>query len=216
MLELHATIPKSDVRSAVGGQETDFAVLHALRLKGLAGTELLASIIDVPLDLIDDAVGRLAKQGFVEHREAGRFVGWTLTATGREQHGAELATRRSDVVGHLAPIYESFLAVNGGMKELCARWQSLATEDKPGRWEAVEELAAIDEQAQPTLRDAGRIVGRFDTYGTRLHAALERLQEGDERFFTGVTVDSYHTVWFECHEDFLLMTGRDRVAEGSF
>jgi hypothetical protein len=63
---------------------------------------------------------------------------------------------------------------------------------------------------------AAGVVGRFRSYERRLASALEQLRAGDERFFTGVTVDSFHTVWFECHEDLIQTLGRDRVQEGSF
>ena len=58
------------------------------------------------------------------------------------------------------------------------------------------------------------IVERFGRYGDRLSVALEKLDE-DPRYFVSPQVDSYHTVWFECHEDFLLTLGRTRRGEGS-
>jgi len=60
------------------------------------------------------------------------------------------------------------------------------------------------------------VVERIAWHSRRLAAAMERLREGDERYFTGVTVDSFHTVWFECHEDLIQTLGRERIAEGSF
>ena len=39
---------------------------------------------------------------------------------------------------------------------------------------------------------------------------------GDGRFITDPEVDSIHSIWFECHEDYLTTLGRDRESEGSY
>ncbi|MGH2725823.1 MAG: transcriptional regulator, partial [Actinomycetota bacterium] len=83
-------------------------------------------------------------------------------------------------------------------------------------WEAIEELGEINTEAVDIVGAAAGVEPRFESYRARLTAALSRLREGDERFFTGVTVDSFHTVWFECHEDLIQTLGRERIAEGSF
>jgi hypothetical protein len=59
-------------------------------------------------------------------------------------------------------------------------------------------------------------VPRFATYTPRLEAALDAAGSGDSRFITDPRVDSMHSVWFECHEDFLVTLGREREDEGSF
>ncbi len=43
---------------------------------------------------------------------------------------------------------------------------------------------------------------------------MEKIED-DPRYFVSPLVDSYHSVWFECHEDFLLTLGRTRAGEGS-
>ena len=65
-----------------------------------------------------------------------------------------------------------------------------------------------------SLNRAGEVSPRFTRYGERLSEALEQV-ETDPRFMVSPAVDSYHTVWFEAHEDFLLTLGRTREAEGS-
>ena len=51
---------------------------------------------------------------------------------------------------------------------------------------------------------------RFETYRRRLTAALARVRRGDREWFTSPTLDSYHTVWFELHEDLLVALGLTR------
>ncbi|NQV20995.1 MAG: hypothetical protein HQ511_06225, partial [Rhodospirillales bacterium] len=43
-----------------------------------------------------------------------------------------------------------------------------------------------------------------------LLAALEKAEDGETEFVSGAKVDSYHTVWFELHEDLLRILGRER------
>ena len=52
-------------------------------------------------------------------------------------------------------------------------------------------------------------------YGSRLSSALAKVQGGDGDWFTKPTIDSYHTVWFELHENLLATLGIERGREGS-
>ncbi|MCS5679761.1 MAG: hypothetical protein NZ603_07680, partial [Acidimicrobiales bacterium] len=60
---------------------------------------------------------------------------------------------------------------------------------------------------------------RFDGYGRRFSEALRRVVAGEIDWFTGVMmdvvwIDSYHTVWFELHENLLATLGIERAKEG--
>ena len=55
---------------------------------------------------------------------------------------------------------------------------------------------------------------RFRGYGPRLSDAVQRVQKGDTDWFTKPMIASYHTVWFEMHEDLLCTLGIERGAEG--
>ena len=50
-------------------------------------------------------------------------------------------------------------------------------------------------------------------YGPRLRRAVERVEAGDGEWFTKPSLPSYHSVWFELHEDLLSTLGLDRSAE---
>ncbi|MBV8161068.1 MAG: hypothetical protein JO265_09110 [Acidimicrobiia bacterium] len=61
----------------------------------------------------------------------------------------------------------------------------------------------------------GSVLDRFGPYGQRLAAAVERVEAGDHDWFTKPLIDSYHTVWFELHEDLLSTLGKERASEES-
>ena len=46
-------------------------------------------------------------------------------------------------------------------------------------------------------------------YLQRLEEAIKKINAGDRRYVTGVTVDSYHTAWYEFHYDLLKKLGRE-------
>jgi pyruvate,orthophosphate dikinase len=54
---------------------------------------------------------------------------------------------------------------------------------------------------------------RLGGYPDRLAHAHDRVVAGDHAWLTRPTVDSYHTVWFELHEDLLATLGRSRSDE---
>jgi hypothetical protein len=112
-------------------------------------------------------------------------------------------------------VYDAFLDHNPRVKTLCAKWQQVGS-DEAARWQAVGDLEDLHASADLVFLHAGELVPRFTRYSGRLKAAVDRVVAGDEPYFTSPLVDSYHTVWFEAHEDFILTLGRDRAEEGSF
>ena len=57
------------------------------------------------------------------------------------------------------------------------------------------------------------LLDRFSGYSPRLSAARRRVVAGEHEWLTRPTIDSYHTVWFELHEDLLATLGRTRTQE---
>jgi DNA-binding transcriptional ArsR family regulator len=189
-------------------------VLQALRLKGRATAEELAVSLGLPQDEVSSELSSLAEEHLVVERATGRRPGWMLTGDGRERYDASLEEARTPkVVQRLTDTYSSFMHSNQRVKDLCAKWQG--TTDDATRFEILEDLAEIGEKVAPSLASAGEVVPRFGAYADRLAASLEKAED-DPRFVVSPVVDSFHTVWFECHEDYLLMLGRSREQEGSW
>lgn len=190
------------------------SVLQALRLKGRATAEELAvSMAMDPSDVVAE-LESLAGAHLVVERSTGRRPGWMLTGEGRERYDATMAEARTpEVLERLSETYHEFLQLNAKVKALCANWQGVHEDAE--RFEIIDELHEIQDQVAPSLVSAGEVVPRFGAYATRLATSLEKAAD-DHRFVVSPSVDSYHTVWFECHEDYLLMLGRSREQEGSW
>ena len=102
----------------------------------------------------------------------------------------------------------------------------------PGQVDAEDALAGgFQQQAQLTLPERvgggggcgiehGRGVHALGACNPRARLAapgearLDRVQGGDTDWFTKPMIASYHTVWFELHEDLLCTLGIERGSEG--
>jgi hypothetical protein len=74
----------------------------------------------------------------------------------------------------------------------------------------VDRLGDQHDRAQRPLGEFAELDARLGRYLERLDAAYDKALAGDTDFVSGARVDSYHTVWFELHEDLLRMLGRER------
>ncbi len=188
--------------------------LHVLRIKGRATAGELAAVLGRDPAGVEEELRELAATGAAVERTSGRRPGWLLTAAGRDSAADQLRGTLDDASREqLAASYETFLACNDAVKQVCAAWQSATTDDE--RFDLLDRLHEVQERVAPALEKAGGAAARFDRYRNRLATALETVPE-DPRYLVSPVVDSFHTVWFECHEDFLLSLGRSRSEEGSF
>jgi hypothetical protein len=188
-------------------------VLHSARVKGIASPEAIAEATGLEVDQVTRRLGELDAQGLTFERAARKRPGWVLSEEGRARHAAELAASHpAEVRDRLAVTYEGFLALNTPVKTLAARWQQAT--DGAARFDVLTDLEDLHGRAVTVLAASGEVLPRFGRYARRLSEALAKIDD-DPRFFVSPLVDSYHTIWFECHEDYLLTLGRTRTQEGS-
>ncbi len=196
--------------------------LHALRLSGFVDAETVAGRLDVDLAVIEAILVDAEVDGFARHRSTPRS-GWALTDEGRKENDRLLAVEL-DAAGHrsqLTDLYHRFLPLNRELLTVCTDWQVLDQAsgtlndhtDADHDRSIIERLEGIDRRIQPHCAELASWFERFGRYGPRLSEALDRVQQGAVDWFTKPTIDSYHTVWFELHEDLLATLGLDRTNE---
>jgi hypothetical protein len=196
-----------------------FRVLHALRIKGFATSEVLGEIAAVDIADVDGYLVEFQGQDLAVYREQRGL--WQLTPKGREVHAAELAADAAAVRPVLEAHYPAFLSLNESFKELCGDWQLRDGgpndhTDEVYDKAVIERLLDVDARTQSVVMAIGSEVSRLAPYGPRLSATAHKVADGDHHLFTGVLCGSYHDVWMELHEDFILTLGIDRAREGSF
>jgi hypothetical protein len=203
--------------------DPDFLVLHALRLKGFAEDDVVATITGLAVDEVGTRLGSLAGSELVARRE-GRVSGWSLTPAGRTRHGHDIAAELDASGGRdvVKGAYERFLELNQDMLAVCTSWQlrdvdgaQAINDHADAGYDAavVQRLVGIHDQVRPVTVDLRDALERFGSYGGRLRAALEKVCGGEHEWFTKPVIDSYHTIWFELHEDLLCTLGIERSSE---
>ena len=146
----------------------------------------------------------------------GRLV---LSPAGRVAADAACRFDHPERTPAVATAYEHFLVRNAELIQVCNDWQvrpgNVANDhiDTTYDWTVIDRLAAIDDRTGPMIRRLGREVAEFDGYRPRLRGARTRVENGERDWFTSPRIDSYHTVWMELHEHFLVGLGIERGAE---
>ena len=199
--------------------DPDFLVLHALRLKGFADTPAVGALALIEQDDVTRRLEKAAADDLVTYR-SGRISGWALTPAGRSRHRELLVDEleRAGTRDQVEAAYRSFLTVNNELLEVCTAWQLRKgvlndhTDETYDR-EVVARLGGVDDVVQPVCGELASALQRFTPYGPRLATARARVEAGDTDWFAKPMIDSYHTVWFEMHEDLLVTLGIERSKE---
>lgn len=192
----------------------ELAVLQAVRLKGRVSEADLAVTLDEDPSAIAAPMQALIESGLLI---AGRTL--RITSEGRARLAELLAEERSGIdAATVAAAYDEFRAVNADFKALVSDWQLKAgqpnTHDDADYDAAIlARLDAVHEHAAPILETVITQLPRLRAYADKLDAALTRVAEGDVVWLTRPIIDSYHTVWFELHDELILATGLTRAAE---
>jgi hypothetical protein len=181
----------------------ELTLLQTVRLKGR-----------VPTADLDGPVNEFVEAGLLVDGKAIR-----LSPKGRTRLTELLADERRDIDGAaFARTYDEFRGVNRDFKSLVAQWQLRDGEpndhtDADYDAHVLGRLDGIHRAVKPVLAAASAQVPRLDAYTAKLAAALEKIRAGDRSWFTRPLVDSYHTVWFELHEELIGAAGLTRDDE---
>lgn len=184
--------------------------LHILRVRGRATPESLATALDSPLERITATLLDLETRGLVEDTGKPR-LGWKITTNGNLAANRRMTEISPEARALVADRYESFRKLNDELKQLCTDWQTRT--EAQGPTDFVGPLALIDQRIQQILPEITPAAPHFAEYGGRFSRAFSRFASGSDSHLTGVLVDSYHNIWFECHECFFITLGRSRQAE---
>ena len=205
----------------------ELLVVHALRVSGFADADAVVAATGLHADEVDAVLAAVGDAGHARHRE-GRISGWMLTPDGRAR-GEALLAAELDELGCRSAVedaYRRFVAVNADFLALCTDWQlrpdpadldgePVVNDHADPVWDAavVDRLGDADAVVGPICDDLAGVLDRFDGYRDRFVTALAKVRGGDGDWFARPMIDSYHTVWFELHENLLATLGIERAKE---
>jgi hypothetical protein len=190
---------------------TELTVLQAVRLKGRVPPAELSATLDENPTETTATVEALTAAGLLVEGATLR-----LSPDGRERLDALLAEEREGIdSAAVSAVYDDFRSVNADFKVLVTDWQ--LRYGKPNTHEDAEydaavlaRLDALHERVAPIVAAAAEQLARLRAYLTKLGAALDKVKAGDTAWLTRPLIDSYHTVWFELHEELILAVGLTR------
>ena len=200
-------------------------VITCGRLKGFAdvGPIVDASGLDgATVQGILDDLG----SGDLARRREGRVSGWTLTPPGRALQAELVAAELADAgcEPDVEASYREFLVLNPRLLSTASAWQlredsghAIVNDHTDAAHDArvIGDLRALHNATTPLVARLGSLLERFARYAPRLSTAVDRVEAGEHEWFTKPLLDSYHTVWFELHEDLLSTLGKERASEES-
>ena len=190
-------------------------VLQVLHVKGRATLAALeAAVLADPTD----AVAHHVTTGLVEDTK----FGYKVTELGRSRVDELYARERERAGPVIDDVYESFVPINDEVKQVVTDWQlrsvggELTVNDHSDHRHdegVIARLRRIDAKAATALARLTTSLARFDVYPKRLGRALALFCDGDHTMLATPLKDSYHTVWFELHEELIILSGRNRAEE---
>lgn len=208
---------------AEDGLEVDLAeVCRIVGLKGVASSDSLVTVLGCGPGRADAAIAALVDEGAAQELPGGRVRLTTEALATVDELFRRDAARLHTVI---EAVMDDFHAVNGAFKELVTAWQMRFVDGTEVINDHTDE--AHDADVVTRLRDdihpqilaiVEQIAGaepRLARYTERLTAALEALRQGDLQMMANPLRDSYHTVWFELHEELIRLCGRDRASEAA-
>ena len=116
--------------------------------------------------------------------------------------------------------YSGFERLNGALKQLITDWQTIPVRgervpndhcDKDYDSRIIDRLGDLHERVEPVINQLASALPRMAIYGEKLAAALEKAEAGAIVWVSDARIESYHTVWFELHEDLLRLMRRERT-----
>ncbi|OBI45863.1 hypothetical protein [Mycobacterium sp. E796] len=192
----------------------ELVVLQAVRLKGRVRPADLAATLGRDPGDVAAIVERLTESGLLVDGAALR-----ISSSGRARLQALLDEERAGVdPAAMAAAYDEFRPVNTDFKSLVTDWQLKGgpngapnTHDDAEYDAAVlARLDGVHARVLAIIEAAAAQLPRLNAYAAKLGAALDKVKAGDTAWLARPLIDSYHTVWFELHEELIGAMGMTR------
>ncbi|MCW8196798.1 hypothetical protein F6455_18550 [Proteobacteria bacterium 005FR1] len=192
-------------------------VMHGIAVKKYGTVEDISSVVGLAVETVKDHLDQAVTTGRVNEVN-GKFM---LTPIGqitlKSSYAKAYASHRDDP-GFMAA-YEEFEKVNTDLKQVITDWQTMKLggqtvpndhSDSGYDSKVIDRLGDLHERVETVLDRLSAKEPRLKIYKEKLLAALEKAEDGDIKWVSDASIESYHTVWFELHEDLLRIVGRNR------
>jgi pyruvate,orthophosphate dikinase len=191
-------------------------VISWLFIKTISDSGSLAGSLFCTVEGLEDVLAGIEVDGLVR-----RSNGLTrLSDSGIERAKSQLKSDQERFGGGAA--IDAFVPLDKRMKSLVTAWQMRVVEgeetvndhsDQQYDVRVLQGLHALHDDTRAWLRSLGDSAPRANLYIVRFDRAIAAIDASDRRFVASPRVDSFHSVWFELHEDLIVLAGRTREDE---
>lgn len=193
--------------------------LYQLGIKGFGKADALAESLGTSEADLAPVLARLETDGLT----APTRVGLRLSPEGKAQFERLVAeTRASLDADRLEAEHDRFVPLNSEFKHLVTNWQMrevdgamVPNDHSDADYDAgiCARLAPVHDGIIALLGDMAGHIPHMADYTRRFDGALAKFKAGEHKYLTAPIIDSYHTIWFELHQDMIGLLGRSRADE---
>ena len=192
-------------------------VMHGLAIKKHATPEAVAGILGMEVETVRTILAQLVEGKRVVEAQ-GKYM---LAPAARMALDSDYSRLYEEARGDSSfrDGYNEFERLNTTLKQLITEWQTIEVRgqrvpndhrDNDRDDKIIDRLGELHERAEAALEKLARVLPRFSIYRDKLAAALEKAEDGDIAWVSDAKIESYHTLWFELHEDLLRLMRRER------
>jgi len=201
------------------GRPTVERLIRFVAIKGFVTSDGLAESLMTTPEVVSDLLNRMTADGITEMAGPmfrltgdGKLLAAEMMSEDREAWGVENASAALD----------GFLPLDQRMKVIVTAWQmrevdgeQVMNDHSDAEYDAgvLADFAALHGDAAVWLATLVEGLARLGDYLRRLERAAGKVGAGDHAYIASPRIDSYHNVWFELHEDLILLAGRTREDE---
>jgi pyruvate,orthophosphate dikinase len=192
--------------------------LRVISIKGFAPIGGVADAVLAEPEVVEPVVDQLAIDGLVA-TVAGAY---RLSEVGAAR-AADLLAAERDAWGldQAGAALDAFVPLDHRMKDTVTAWQlrdpaaQVINDHTDADYDrrVLDQLSGLHADAVAWLTPLEQGLARLGDYRARLDRALDHAKAGDHKYVASPRVDSYHSIWFELHEDLIRLAGRTREDE---
>jgi pyruvate,orthophosphate dikinase len=192
--------------------------MRALSLLGFAAHDRVAVSLATSVGTVRGVVDKLPAH-YVRHGPGGIAVApqgriWLQSKLNAERDRIDQASANL--------VYQEFMGLDAGFKGLITDWQvrvaggrMVANDHTDTAYDdAVRfRLTAFHQETVELMPKICAFASRLEPFKMRFARAAAAVSAGDGSMIASPLKDSYHTVWFELHEELIHLSGRNRATE---
>ncbi|TDK45705.1 hypothetical protein [Antarcticimicrobium luteum] len=192
--------------------------LHGLAIKKHGSAAEVARITGLSEEAVETHLSAAVTSGRAMKSGEKYMLTPTAQIALKSAYSRDFADERADAA--FQATYDDFERINEQLKSLITEWQTIEVggqsmpndhSDPDHDARIIDRLGDLHERAEPILDRLAAGLPRLSVWKDLLLTALEKAEDGDVEWVSDAKCMSYHTAWFEMHEDLIRVLGRERL-----